>query len=89
LPGTPHLTHDDYCRIFGKVVLDAYARIDSIEKQLPTLHESFQAQAEGLRKKLADAMKRIEELESIKVSGDLGQGVNATKSGRPDGNLGT
>lgn len=53
--GKPPISHDDYCRIFGRVIFDAFYRIDSLERQIGPLHESFQAQVESLRSQLAEA----------------------------------
>lgn len=54
----PPLTHDDYCRIYGRVVFDAFFRIDSLERQLGPLYETFQSQTEALRVQLAECRKQ-------------------------------
>jgi hypothetical protein len=49
-----NLSHDDYCRLFGRVILDTFLRIDSLEKQFTSMYESFQAQTEDLRSQLRE-----------------------------------
>lgn len=55
----PPLSHDDYCRIFGRVLFDAFYRIDSLEQQIGPLHESFRAQTEALRTQVADLQEQL------------------------------
>jgi hypothetical protein len=76
-PGTKPLAEDDYCLIIGKVYLDAYLRIQSLEKQLVPMHASFRSQVETLRTQLQDALKERD------------TALAALKEGAPFGNLGT
>jgi hypothetical protein len=66
----PSLQHDDYCRIFGRVIFDAFFRIDSLEKQIGPIHESFQAQTETLRAELAETRDELDKLRKLKIDGD-------------------
>jgi hypothetical protein len=66
------LSEDDYCLIIGKVYLDAYLRIQSLEKQLAPMHLSFKTQVEALRTQLREAEATIANLKKEGSTGDMG-----------------
>lgn len=53
-PVRAKLSPDDYCRVFGRIIFDAFYRIESLEKQFSSMYEAFQAQAEDLRAQLQE-----------------------------------
>jgi hypothetical protein len=75
-PVAKPLSEDDYCLIIGKVYLDAYLRIQSLEKQLGPMHASFRSQVETLRNqvtKYEDALREKDaEIASLKKEGSTG-----------------
>ena len=66
------LSEDDYCLIIGKVYLDAYLRIQSLEKQLAPMHASFRSQVETLRTQLQERDTTIADLRKEGSTGDMG-----------------
>lgn len=59
------LEHDDYCRIFGRVIFDAFYRIAALEQQLTPLqelHANFKSQNDVLRTQLAEAKRELADL---------------------------